>query len=230
MVDIIKGLLKWIKWIVCILLVGALVLAFRILVIDKDYNSKSSDSSSTSSSSSASSKSGKTSDSSANSKSDAESSNTNGIADSAKANSVTDTVDSNGISNKAKSLGGKIVNGAKSIGNATVRGYKEDEEYDYNAHNFDERFLMYEGEQYDGAVKNILEILISNSNENFYARTSVTAKNFGGNVTINYDGDVIEYQNAIRNLENEVSSGMYDVSFGYAGIMTYVNEIIITKK
>ena len=199
MKDIIKGLWKWILAILIILVLGGAILAFRIFVIDKDYDKSSS-----------------------KNKND---------------KSVTDTVNSDGtgssgsLKNSASSLGQKVINGAKSIGNSTVKGYKEDEEiYDYNVHNFDEAFLMYEGEQYDGAVKNILEHLIANSNGTFYARTSVTSVNFGNNSTIDYNGDVTEYQNNIRNLEEAVDGGTYDVSFKYGGFGTYVNEIVITKK
>ena len=44
--DILKGLWKWIFWIFILLLLGGIILAFRIFVIDKDYGKKSSSSSS----------------------------------------------------------------------------------------------------------------------------------------------------------------------------------------
>ena len=209
--DILKGLLKWIFWILILLLLGAIILAFRIFVLDKDYKGDGKIISSS-----------KSSDSSSSSKP-----NKNGSS------SVTDTVstsDSNGSSDKLSSFGQKVVNGAKTLGNATVRGYMGDSEYNYNVYNFDEWFLMYEGEQYEGNVNNILEHLIENSNGTFYARTTVTSVGFGGDTTISYEGDVVEYQNRIKELESAVTGGMYDVSFKYAGIMTYVNEIVITKK
>lgn len=205
--NILKGLWKWIFWILIILLLGAIILAFRIFVLDRNYNGKAS-------SSSYGSGSGTSSSSSQNGGSGA----------------VTDTVDSNGNSKNGGSLGQKVVNGVKSIGNATVRGYKGDSEYDYNAYNFDEWFLMYEGEQTDGAVKNVLDHLIENSNGNFYSRTTVTAVGFGENNTVSYQGNVSEYQNAIQAMKNSVDGGTYEISFKYAGIMTYVNEIVITKK
>lgn len=204
--NILKGLWKWIFWILVLLFLGAIVLAFRIFVIDKDYNGKASSSSDTSKSSYSS------------------------LSKNGGSSSVTDTVDSNESSTTIGSLGQKVVNGAKTIVNSTVAGYKGDSEYDYNAHNFDEWFLMFEGEQYDDSVKNILEHLITNADGNFYARTSVTAVGFGNDATVDYNGDVGTYQNAIREMQNAVTNGNYDVSFKYAGIMTYVNEIVITKK
>lgn len=213
MKDIMKGLWKWILAILIFLILFTIVLMFRIFIIDKNYgkNSDSSDKTSSVSSASASSRSG---------------------TGSKTGGTITDTVSSNRDSSTSSgSLGKKITNGAKSIGNATVRGYKEDEEvYNYNVHNFDEVFLMFEGERGDEAVKQVLEKLISNSNGTFYARTSVTAVNFGNEVSIHYDGDVIEYQNAIRNLESSVSGGTYDISFKYGALGSYVNEIVITKK
>lgn len=112
-----------------------------------------------------------------------------------------------------------------------LHGYNEDREnYDYNVHNFDEAFLMYEGEVNQDSVEYILDHLIENSNGDFYARTGVTAVNFGNNVSIKYEGNVLEYQNLIMNLKGFVESGKYDVSFKYGGFGSYVNEIVITKK
>ena len=214
MKDIIKGLWKWILAILIILVLGGAILAFRIFVIDKDFDGSSSSLSKKK-----------------NDKSVTDTVNSDEINDGYDSDGEDGTSSSGSLKNSASSLGQKIINGAKSIGNSTVKGYKEDEEiYDYNAHNFDEWFLMYEGEQYDGAVKNILEHLIENSNGTFYARTSVTSVNFGNNSTIDYNGDVTEYQNNIRNLEEAVDGGTYDVSFKYGGFGTYVNEIVITKK
>ena len=196
--NILKDLWKWVKWILVILLIGLLILALRIFVLDKDYNGSKR------------------------------------VKEREErvygSSSTTDTTSGNGSASGNGSLGQKVVNGAKSIGNATVSGYKGDSEYDYNSTNFDEWFLMYEGEQYDGAIQNVLDHLIENSKGNFYARTRVTAVVFGENNTVDYEGDVTAYQNAIQAMKDSVTSGMYDVSFKYAGIMTYVNEIVITKK
>ncbi|MBR1539947.1 MAG: hypothetical protein IJ629_02030 [Clostridia bacterium] len=196
--NILKDLWKWVKWILVILLIGLLILALRIFVLDKDYNGSK--------------------------RAKDREERVYGSS------STTDTTSGNGNASGNGSLGQKVVNGAKAIGNATVSGYKGDSEYDYNSANFDEWFLMYEGEQYDGAIQNVLDHLIENSKGNFYARTSVTAVGFGGNNTVDYEGDVTTYQNAIQAMKDSVTSGMYDVSFKYAGIMTYVNEIVITKK
>lgn len=191
MIDIIKGLWKWILWILAILLLGAIILAFRLFVIDKDFDGK-----------------------------DPKSKNKN---------SSSDTTTSS-CSSSSSSLGKKVSNGLRGIGNATVQGYEADKVNDYNTHNFDETFLMYEGETYEGTVDAVLEHLISNSKGNFYARTSVTAVGFGDNISIDYNGDVTEYQNSITNLRNSVPKGTYDISFKYGGFGTYVNEIVITKK
>ena len=189
MKDIIKLFWKWILAILIILILFSLVLAFRLLVIDKDFDGKSEE------------------------------------ARRRAESSVTDTTGSGG------SLGQKVINGAKSLANSTVKGYKEDEEnYDYNVHNFDEAFLMYEGERDYDSVKSVLIHLIDNSKGNFYARTAVTAVNFGNDVSIKYDGNITEYQNQIQALNDSVEEGLYDISFKYGGFGTYVNEIVITKK
>ena len=199
--EILQGLWKWVKWILAIVVVGLLVLALRVFLFDRNYNG-------------------------VKRVSDRETKINGGAS-----NSVTDTVDGNGSGNgNGDSLGDKVVNGAKGIANSTVKGYKGDSEHDYNVRNFDEWFLMCEGEQYDGEVRNLLDHLIENSKGDFYARTSVTAVGFADNATVEYAGDVEEYQNAIQKMKDALISGTYEVSFKYAGIMTYVNEIVITKK
>ena len=209
MKDILKGLWKWILAILIILIIGLLILAFRIFVIDKDF------------------------DGTASSLKKNKNKKSNG-------SSVTDTVDTNGNggsngdgsgNSNSGSFGQKVINGAKSIGNSTVKGYKEDQNnYDFNETNFDEVFLMFEGKQTDSAVRTVIEHLIENSNGTFYARTSVRAENFGNNIEIEYSGSLDEYQNSLRNLENSVSSGDYEISFEYGALHSYVNKIVITKK
>ena len=194
MKDILKGLWKWILAILIILIIGLLILAFRIFVIDKNFD---------------------------------------GTASSLKKkDSATDTVSENDGSNSSLgSFGQKVVNGAKSIGNSTVKGYKEDQDdYKFNETNFDETFLMFEGSQTEGGVKTVLEHLIENSNGTFYARTSVKTVNFGNDIEIDYNGSLEEYQNSLRNLEDSVSNGSYEISFEYGALHSYVNKIVITKK
>ena len=192
--EILQGLWKWIKWILAIIIVGLLILALRVFVLDKDYDGVKRVADRTS--------------------------KINGSS-----TSTTDTVDG-----KSGTTGGELANSAKGIANAAATGYKGDAEHDYNASNFDEWFLMYEGEHYDGAIRNMLEHQIENSKGNFYARTSITAVGFADDMEIVYEGDVEAYQNAIRQMEDALTPGTYEVSFKYAGIMTYVNEIVITKK
>lgn len=240
MKDIIKGLWKWIFWIFILLVIGAGILALRIFVIDKDYNSNASKNSDATVSSS---NYGKNSnDNSAGNSSNNLNGNldgnsngdSNGSSSDGSSNpGLSNTIKENGkeIGNKLSDLGKKAVDGAKAIGNATVRGYKEDEEvYTYNEYNFDNFFLLYEGEQTEREVKVVLEHLIDDSKWDFYARTSVTAVNFGDNAEIRYNGDVTQFQNELTNLENSVSEGKYEISFKYALGMAYVNEIVITKK
>ena len=208
MKDILKGLWKWILAILIILILGLAVLAFRIFVIDKDYDG--------------------TADSLKKNKNKKSSS-------SSATNIVNSNENANEYDNKKSnvtlgSIEKSIVNGAKSVGNATVRGYKEDQEnYTYNEYNFDNFFLLYEGKQDSGVVRKVLEHLIDNSNGTFYARTSVESRNFGNNVIIDYNGDLGEYQSSIINLESMVSDGMYEISFEYGFLKSYVNKIVITK-
>jgi len=140
------------------------------------------------------------------------------------------TSKTNGSSTSTTETGDGKGSAKGGIANATKTGYTGDAEHDYNVSNFDEWFLMYEGEQYDGAIRNMLEHQIENSKGNFYARTSITAVGFADDMAIVYEGDVEAYQKAIREMEDALIQGTYEVSFKYAGIMTYVNEIVITKK
>ena len=139
--------------------------------------------------------------------------------------SVTDTVDSSGSSS-----GKGLKNGLKDIGDSVVNGYQSDKDYEYKSLDFDDWFLMCEGEHYHGVVRNMLDHLYENSKGNFYAKTSVTAVGFGENNTVSYNGNLEEYQNGILKMKDAVEDGDYEISFKYWGIMTYVNEIVITKK
>lgn len=250
--NILKGFGKWIIWILVIVLLGIGILAFRLFVIDKDYNEKENAKTNTEINNSKNNSKSNTNiiEQDSNYSSDANISNLNTENNENEENSdnaenekngllnpkealdnIKNKINSNTISDNAKTIGQKVINGTGFVGNSVVKGYKEDEEkYDYNVHNFDEWFLMYEGEQNEESVKSILEHLIANSNGSFYARTSVTAVGFGGNNTINYNGDVGEYQREIMEMKSHVTDGKYEISFKYAGIMTYVNEIVITKK
>jgi len=189
--DILKGLWKWIFWIFIIFILFLIVLAIRIFLIDRDFGKKDTNASSSS--------------------------------------SVTDTVDGS-RSRNGGSLGDKTINGLKGIGDAVVNGYKSDKDYEYNSIDFDDWFLMCQGERYHGVVRNLLNHLYENSKENFYAKTAVTAVGFGDNNTVSYTGNLEEYQNGILKMRDAVVDGEYEISFKYAGIMTYVNEIVITKK
>ena len=210
MVDIIKMFGKWLLAILIILLIGGLILAFRIFVIDRNFDGKSE---------------------SARRKAESASTDTIVYGDSSSGGSGSSSGSGSSGSSDGKNstFVGKVVNGAKTIGNATVSGYKEDEE-NYKSYNFDEAFLMYEGENYEGSVKAVLQRLLDNSNGEFYARTAVTAVNFGNNVSIEYNGNLEEYQNAINSLKNSVEDGDYEISFKYGALRSYVNEIVITKK
>lgn len=215
MIDIIKGLWKWIVWILVLLLIGAIILALRIFVIDKDYDGKAR----------VASRENKI--TSATGKTDSMKSKKGGTDTSKKTNSKEEENSqeaSDGLSEENDN------DREKTIGEAITSGYQKDSEYDYNPYEVDMRFLMFEGEQYEGAIRNILDLLISNSEGNFYDRTAVTAVGFGENQTITYKGNLEEYRNQIRSLKSAVGNGTYDVSFRYGGLGTYINEIVITKK
>lgn len=207
MLDIIKGLWKWIVWILVILLLGIIILLFRIFVIDKDYDG-------TAKSISKKNKNGTT---SVTEKTDGQ-------------ESTNQEHDGNSKEEMKDSLKENDENKNETIGEAVSNGYKKDSEYDYNPYEADLRFLMYEGEQKEGAIKSVLDLLISNTKENFYDRTSVTAVGFGENQTIVYEGDLEEYRNKIQKMKSAVGEGTYDVSFHYGGLGAYINEIVITKK
>lgn len=142
---------------------------------------------------------------------------------SSKSSSTSDT------SSESGSLGQTLSNGIKTVGNSIAQGYQGDKENDYNTANFDERFLMYEGDTYEGKVMAVLDLLLENSNGNFYSRTGVSAVNFADNVSIKFNGNLDEYQNSINSLKEKVEDGNYKISFRYGGFGTYVNEIVVEK-
>jgi len=126
----------------------------------------------------------------------------------------------------------KVGDGNSSFVDDVVAGYKETDvsNKDYNAYNFDDAILLYEGEQTKSGVEVVLDKLITNAEGDFFSRPSVEIKNFKSeNREIVYTNKE-EYISDLKNIKNSLSEENYEISFGYNFLHTAVNKIIITKK
>lgn len=126
----------------------------------------------------------------------------------------------------------KVGDGASSFVNGVVSGYKETDvtNKDYNAYNFDDAILLYEGEQTKSGVEVVLNKLIENANGEFFSRPSVETRNFESqNKEVVYTNKEA-YKTELQDIKNSLSEENYEISFGYNFLHTAVNKIIITKK
>ncbi|MCI8310392.1 MAG: hypothetical protein HFJ45_09645 [Clostridia bacterium] len=100
----------------------------------------------------------------------------------------------------------------------------------YNTYNFDDSLLLYEGKQgYFGVIK-VLQKLIENADNSYYAKTSVRTENFGSLTKKIVYTNSNDYKSDLEELKNSIdNTGDYTISFGYTALHTVVNEIIITK-
>ena len=194
MIDIIKGLWKWIIWILLILLLGLIVLAIRIFVIDKDYDARSSNKSKSSTSSS--------------------------ITNNLSASKSKDT----------NSVGEKIINGIEGIKDATIEGYNSDSETEIDPYEVDLRILLYEGERNEASIRELLELLIENTNGNIYSRTGIIANGFAENQKVSFNGNIEQYRKNLENIKNSIIDGQYEISYEYSKFKSHITEIVITKK
>jgi hypothetical protein len=138
---------------------------------------------------------------------------------------------SSSSSNLSQSVNG-VVNSVTGFAEEAYDSYQNTDVsgQDYNAYNFDDSILMYEGDQNINGVNAVLERLIIDADDSFYSKPSVTLENFGNNNSIVYT-DSEEYKSALNDIKNNLEDGAsYNISFGYTALHAIVNEIIITKK
>ena len=139
--------------------------------------------------------------------------------------SVTSTVNNN--SNKNSEQNNSDINTSRE-GKSLIKNNNYDEYY--NKFNFDNFFLLYEGEQNSYAINQVLDRLIKNIDDPLYSKPMVSFRNFN-NLSNSEIGpnNLKEYRNVLNEAKNSSQSGTFNVSFGYNNIKTIVNKIIIEK-
>lgn len=97
---------------------------------------------------------------------------------------------------------------------------------EYDSFVFDDRLLIYEGNQKGSYVKGALGIMIADTTDDYYSNPKLTVKNVGGfNGTIEDDANYTEnLNNVLHSIDNNKT---YNVSFGYNKTKTIANEVII---
>lgn len=99
----------------------------------------------------------------------------------------------------------------------------------YNQFNFDNRLLLYEGKQKSSGVKEAIDLLIQDADDDLYSKPTVVFENF--NLTTNQitSNNIDEYKYVLNSAKNSVGNSSCTISFEYNKLKTYVNKIIITK-
>ena len=100
---------------------------------------------------------------------------------------------------------------------------------EYNSFVFDDRLLMFDGEQDGNTVIRVLETMLSDAEDDYYSNPKITVRNIGGiEGTFENNSDYISNLNTIKNSINQ--NGKYKISFGYNKTKTTANEVIIEGK
>lgn len=126
-----------------------------------------------------------------------------------------------------------VVNSVTEFVNEAYDSYKNTDvsNKDYNEFNFDDRLLLYEGETEKGGVNAVIETLISDADDDFYSKPSITLENFGNNNSEITFTNSEEYKSALEEVRNNLEDGVkYNISFGYSALNAVANRVIITKK
>lgn len=113
-------------------------------------------------------------------------------------------------------------------------GYNESkkDEKDYNEYNFDDRLLMYEGEQAAGSVKAALEVIMQDATDDFYDNPNVILVNSANSepTEVTYQ-DADSYKSALMNISNSIDdNAKYTISFNYGALHAVAKDVVITKK
>lgn len=108
----------------------------------------------------------------------------------------------------------------------------EEKDYDgyYYKFNFDNRLLLYEGEQTRASTEMAMDILIEDVDDLMYSKPTVEFRNFRGVSTNEITADNLEqYKNVLYQAKNSLGNGTYTFSFEYGNLNARVEKIIITK-
>ncbi len=124
--------------------------------------------------------------------------------------------------------------GEKETTNEVSNGDKyvvEKQNYDgyYNQFNFDNRLLLYEGKQQSKGVKEAIDLLIKDADDDMYSKPTVIFENF--NLTTNKitADNLDEYKYVLNSAKNNIGNSTCTISFKYNSLKTYVNTVVITK-
>ena len=97
---------------------------------------------------------------------------------------------------------------------------------EYNSFIFDDRIVMFEGEQNGTIVKKVLDLMLEDAEDDYYSNPKLTVTNIGGfEGTIEDGTEYISNLSAIKDRIN--NDGKYNISFGYNKTKTTANEVII---
>lgn len=98
--------------------------------------------------------------------------------------------------------------------------------------NFDDRLLMYEGDCTSDDLNKTLDILISDSEDDFYYKPIIKTQNYKGIGNdqfeyTNYDN----YKNKLQEIKSNIQDGAnYNVSFEYGALNASAKTVVITQK
>lgn len=96
---------------------------------------------------------------------------------------------------------------------------------DYSTFNFDDRLLMYEGEQQGSKLSPMFEVLIEDADSNLYSKPDVMLENQN---VITFD-NAQNYKQSLQNAKNSIQDdATYNISFKYS--LGVAQEVVITKK
>lgn len=107
----------------------------------------------------------------------------------------------------------------------------EKQNYDgyYNQFNFDNRLLLYEGKQQGKGVKEAIDLLINDADDDMYSKPTVVFENFDLTTNKITAANLDEYKYVLNSAKNNIGNSTCTISFKYNSLRTYVNTVIITK-
>ena len=110
--------------------------------------------------------------------------------------------------------------------------FTEKQNYDdyYNKFNFDNFFLLYEGEQHAQETIIVINRLIKNIDDTLYSKPDVVLNNFGLSQNTVTAADLENYKAVLKQAKSALGASGSNVSFEYNALKTMANKVIITKK
>ena len=136
---------------------------------------------------------------------------------------TSDNKDSSSKEDDEKDTTNTVSNGDKYVvEKQSYEGY-------YNQFNFDNRLLLYEGKQQSKGVKEAIDILILDADDDMFSKPTVMFENF--NLTTNKitADNIDEYKYVLNSAKNTIGDSTCTITFKYNALKTYVNTIVITK-